>query len=184
VNHQDLIFSGQLRWLRSGAFSTKHELIAGQGQVAATLAFTGRTPGEATAQSVHGAWEIVRIGFRSWYVTIRPAGTSLAPSLGVYYPRSPREGLLETGNGRVYYWRKVEIWRDSWEFSDRAGHSQVHFSADSEHSLLAKYFKNISRVQIENPLLNLEEIYLLLLLGRYLLVCREENLSLALNIVH
>ena len=161
-----------LTWIQPKTFERRYELRTADGGLVATLVFATAFGSLATAASADGTWTFKRVGFFNPRVTVRETGEE--SDVAVFYPRMLSGGTLETHEGTCR-WESTNFWGTRWAFFDAEGAEVVSFSPGVEKPKLSDAFKTQASVQINAPGHSPAKTALLVMLGWYLMILRQEE---------
>jgi len=167
-----LLSSAPLEWVQPKTFQNRYELRSGE-NLAATLEFPKAFGSLAIAAAADGRWTFKRVGFFSTRITIRVEGQE--DELAVYHPKwTGTEGKLQFSSGEIYTWKVANFWAT--QFVWLAGDQQlVLFRPGVEDSSMSDWFKTQARVEIRPEASTLSHVSLLVLLGWYLMILKEQD---------
>jgi len=163
---------GEVFWVQPRGLDRYYELRAGD-VLLASLAWQTRCGSLARSQSSEGSWTFKRVGFFNPRVTVREAGSEI--DIAVFWPRWLGDGTLEFGHGARFRWQSTNFWATNWMFTDDGGMPLVKFREGSPKGGWREMFKTQALVEIESLAADLPELPLLVLLGWYLMVLRNED---------
>jgi hypothetical protein len=155
-----------LEWRESEKHKWQDELRAGQ-EVVAALRWQGSLSTQARATSSTGQWTFERPRVFSRDVEVRDAQSgALAALLRAGWTG---DGMLETADGRAFYWTYNNFFRTKWSFSTASGEQLVRFYDDS------RLFEKRAVVEVASQTLPQGDRDLLLLLGWYLMTLADRD---------
>ena len=144
----------ELFWENTAIFASKYELVASN-EVLATLDMDS-LGSNATAEAAEGSVTIESRGFFGATYHILQGETEIA----VFTPNWGGSGTLQFSDGRVLYWDSVGFFSGEYVWKDASDNPLLHFRSSFGSSKLY--------VVIEPPAVNIPELSLLAILGRYL----------------
>jgi hypothetical protein len=155
-----------LEWRESKVHKWQDELRVGQEMVAALL-WQGSLSTQARATSPTGQWTFERPRVFSRDVEVRDAGSGALVAL--LRAGWTGDGMLETVDGRAFYWTYNNFFRTKWSFSTAGGEQLVRFYDDS------RLFEKRALVEVASRTLPQSDRNLLLLLGWYLMTLADRD---------
>jgi hypothetical protein len=161
----------KLCWVQPKACERRYELRSGQ-ELFATLSWEVGGGAVATAASAGSCWTFKQVGLHNRHVTVREAGTGM--NVAVYRPRWLGDGSVQFSDGRVYRWRSEDFWATHWCFHDNSGNALLSFQRRVEHVSQSALFRAPALVEVHSVGLALAELPLLMLLGWYVLIFRQQ----------
>ena len=163
----------ELKWIQPHALKMEYELHTGD-IVVATLRFRSSFGSFATATSADGSWTFKRVGFFNPRVTVRSEGSET--DLAVFRPKwTGSEGTTQLANGAAYTWKTANFWATEYAWQNSAGEPLILYKQGVEASWLADLFKTQARVEIQPSAQGLQDLALLVLLGWYLIVLKQQD---------
>jgi hypothetical protein len=156
-----------IQWVQPKVMHPQYELRARE-QVCATMVIPKWYQPLAQAESVDGQWTFERVGSLNPRVLIRRAGEGT--KLGMYVYTQRGEGRLELASGAQYRWKSTNLWATQFNWLQPNDQPLIHYRLGVQDNQLSDWFKIQSRVQISPEAAQLPELYLLVLLGWYLML--------------
>jgi hypothetical protein len=169
-----------LQWRESRTVKRLDELRLGD-EIKATLRWAGPFSKLAYARSRNGRWAFDRPRLLSRDVEIRdaktPSSSQSAPHadtlVAVYHEKWTGEGTLEFVDGRAYDWAPTDFWQTRWAFFGTDDRPLVAFADTSG------LFEQTAQVTLHHRGLSPADFELLVTLGRYLMVLKREDVTVA-----
>lgn len=164
--------SASLEWTQPKTFQNRYELRSGENLVA-TLEFPKAFGSLANAIAADGRWTFKRVGFFNTRITVRLEGQE--DELAVYHPKwTGTEGRLQFASGEAYTWKVANFWATQfvWLSSDQ---QVILFRPGVEDSEISDWFKTQARVEIQPEAGMVKHLSLLVLLGWYLMILKQQD---------
>lgn len=163
----------QTQWVQPKSFHNRYELRAGD-ELFAVLEFPKMFGSLALACTEDGRWTLKRVGFFKTRVTIREEGQD--SDLGVYFPRwTGSEGTLHMTGGAEFTWKAANFWATQFIWLDTAGKTLLSYRPGVEESTLSDVLKTQARVEFMPEARNTAELPLLVVLGWYLMIMKQQD---------
>ena len=155
-----------VEWRESRTAKRQDELHTPEG-ILATLRWAGVFSYAASGQAGGKQWHFDRPRIFSRDVEVRDAqsGTLVALLRAGW----TGDGMLETADGRAFYWTYNNFFRTKWSFSTASGEQLVRFYDDS------RLFEKRAVVEVASQTLPTGDRDLLLLLGWYLMTLADRD---------
>jgi hypothetical protein len=166
------IASPTAEWVQINTFDKRFELQSAEG-VLGQLAFRSNLGTLAQAETDAGSWSYKRVGFLNPRVTVRKSDAG--HDLAIYQPKLWGDGTLVFNDGTEYSWKSTNFWNSAWAFYDRSGLATVSFDPGIERQGLRDAFKMQLTVRIGPSSSRSDLVPILLTLGFYLLVMRQND---------
>ncbi len=161
------------QWVQPRAMQNRFELRAGD-DLFAVLEFPKVFGSLATAITEEGRWTFKRAGFFSPRVTVRSEGSET--DLAVFRPKwTGNEGTLQFPGGAAYTWKTANFWATQYLWQTESGEALILYKQGIEDARLADLFKTQARVEIQPGAQGLIELPLLVLLGWYLMILKQQD---------
>ncbi len=162
----------KLCWVQPKAYERWYELRSGR-QLFASLSGQAGCGAMALAQSAQSAWTLKQVGFHNRHVMVREVGTEA--NMAVYRPRWLGDGSVQFPDGRLYRWRSSGFTTGDWCFYDGSGNPLLSFRCRVELASLSAWSREQALVEVCPAGEGLAELPLLMLLGGYLLLFRQQE---------
>lgn len=163
---------GPLQWVQP-RFADRHFELHGPGELVGSLRWERALGTLATGEYRGKRWTFKRVGFWNPRVTVRREGSP--DNLGVFHASVWGGGTLSLSSKRSYDWRPVNTWMTRWAFADDGGRNLFVMREGKDEGGLADMFKTQAVVEIEPGGDDSSELPLLILLGWYLFILRQEE---------
>jgi hypothetical protein len=166
-----------LYWVQPRGLNARRFQLRTGDEVLATLQFKKPFDSLAAAESADGSWLFRRAGFLRPRVFVREVGKET--DLATYVPNwIGTKGKLEFNDGRVFGWRQVGLWLTQCQFENVRGHPLIVFRSDLDRSTVPGLFRTEALVQIDPNARTLAALSLLVVLGWYLIVLKQDDPAL------
>jgi len=119
------------------------------------------------------SWTFKRIGFWNPRITLREEGS--AENIGVFHPSLWGGGTLTLRSRRNFDWTTRNVWMTEWAFVDEGGRTMFAMQEGKEDARWSDAFKTQAVVEIEPTGEECSVLPLLILLGWYLFVLRQDD---------
>jgi hypothetical protein len=163
----------QPQWVQPRASQNRFDLRSGE-DLYAQLEFPKWYGSLAIATAAGQRWTFKRVGFFNPRVTVRGEGSET--DLAVFQPRwTGTEGTAHITNGAAYTWKTANFWATEYVWLNTAGELLIQYRQGIEASWLADLFKTQSRVEIQPSAQALQDLSLLVSLGWYLIVLKQQD---------
>lgn len=163
----------QPQWVQPRAMKNIFELRSGDDQYA-EIEFPKWYGSLANAIAVEGRWTFKRVGFFNPHVTVRTEGSD--QDLVIFRPKwTGTEGTAQFTGGAAYVWKTANFWATEYVWLNANGDPLVVYKQGVEASWLADIFKTQARVEIQPAAEGLRELSLLVMLGWYLIVLKQQD---------
>lgn len=165
------------QWVQPKTFKNRFELRSGE-LLFATLDFESAFKTLATGTAVDGKWLFNRVGFFNMHVIIQNSGE--AAEIGGYRPRwTGTEGQIRMANGAQFTWKSTNFWATRYVIQSADGTPLIYFESGIEDGGVSDWFKTQAQVKIQPAAGRLNELSLLVLLGWYLIILRQQDSAAA-----
>ena len=162
-----------LEWVQPKSLQNRYELRAGDA-LYAVIEFLKLFGSLATAISADGRWTFKRVGFFNPRISIRNAGEET--DLGMFYPRwTGTEGKLQMANGAAFTWKAANFWATQFAWQMEAGEPFIVYRQGVEDATISDWFKTQARVEVRPEARSLPQISLLVMLGWYLMILKQQD---------
>ena len=162
---------GTIEWVQPG-WDRRFDLRSGD-HTLGMLAFNTKMGTLASVRIGDGEWTLKRTGFLHPRVTVRaPDGGS---DIAVYEPRLRGDGTVRFATGQTFDFRATDFWHRDWAFLDSLGEVVIAFDAGVEESMLRDALKLQLTVRLPNVRVYPNECPVLVALGMYLAVLRQQD---------
>ena len=168
--------ASELEWIQPKTLERLYELRSGDA-VLGWLSFRSAFGTLAIAESADGQWSFKRVGFLNPRVTVRVVNRD--EDMAIYQPNIWGDGVLSVGDGRTFAWKPVNFWATEWAFTDREGRLVLKFKPGRQHEKLSDIFKTQATVEIHSVVTSLDLLPVLLPLGLYLIILRQQDAAAA-----
>ena len=163
----------QPQWVQPRASQNRFDLRSGE-DLYAELEFPKWYGSLAIATSAEERWTFKRVGFFNPRVTVRSEGSET--DLAVFRPKwTGSEGTTQLANGAAYTWKTANFWATEYTWLNSAGEPLILYKQGVEASWLADLFKTQARVEIQPAAQGLPELALLVILGWYLIILKQQD---------
>ena len=163
----------QPQWVQPRAAQNRFELRSGE-DLFAEIEFPKWYGSLANAAAAGARWTFKRVGFFNPRVTVRSEGSET--DLAVFRPKwTGTEGTTQLAGGAAYTWKTANFWATEYAWLDAAGEPLILYKQGIEASWLADLFKTQARVEIQPSAQGLPELALLVILGWYLIVLKQQD---------
>jgi hypothetical protein len=166
------IGSPTAEWIQPDSFNKCFELQSDDGMLG-RLEFRSDFGTLAAARCAAGSWSYKRVGFLNPRVTVREEGSTF--DIAIYQPKLWGDGTLTFSDGAQYAWKSTNFWNSAWAFYDRGGVAAVSFDPGIEWQRLRDAFKTQMSVRIDPDGARRDLVPILLTLGLYLLIMRQND---------
>ncbi len=161
------------QWVQPRAAQNRFELRAGE-ELFAVLEFPKPFGSLAVASTEEERWSFKRAGFFSPRVTVRSEGSE--SDLAVFRPKwTGNEGTLQFPDGAAYIWKTANFWATQYLWQKETGEPLILYKQGIEDAGLGDLFKTQARVEIQPAAQGLKELPLLVLLGWYLMILKQQD---------
>jgi hypothetical protein len=163
----------QPQWVQPRITQNQFELRVGD-DLFAVLVFPKMFGSLANAQAADGQWTFKRVGFFSPRVTVRKEGTDT--DLAEFRPRwTGSEGTVQFTGGASFTWKQANFWATEYAVLDSSGETLILFRQGIPDAHLSDLFKVQASVEIRPGAQDLQELTLLVLLGWYLMILKQQD---------
>lgn len=163
----------QPQWVQPRAVQNRFELRADQ-DLYAELEFPRWYGSLANAAAAEERWTFKRVGFFNPRVTVRSQGSEI--DLAVFHPKwTGTEGTVQLSGRAAYTWKTANFWATEYIWLNADGVPLIVYKQGIEASWLADLFKTQARVEIQPSAQDLPDLALLVLLGWYLIVLKQQD---------
>lgn len=161
MNQIQAFIGQELLWENTALFASKYELVGGN-EVLATLDIDSWGSG-ATAEAAEGKVTIEARGFFGKTYHILQGEMELA----MFTPNWGNSGTLQFADGRMLYWDSAGFFSGEYLWKDASNNPLLHFRSSFGGGKLY--------VVIEPMAVNIPELSLLAILGRYLEMLQQRK---------
>lgn len=163
----------QAQWVQPKTFENRYELRSGEHHFA-TLEFPKMFGSLAVAESSEGRWTFKRVGFFNVRITVRKEGEEA--DTAVFQPKwTGTQGTLAFTNGLTYLWKSANFWATQYAWMGEDDEPLILYKPGVEDSALADFFKVQSRVEIHPQAAQIPYLSLLVMLGWYLMILKQQD---------
>jgi hypothetical protein len=161
------------QWVQPRASQNRFEMRSAE-SLFADLEFPKWYGSLAIATAAEERWTFKRVGFFNPRITVRSEGSET--DLAVFRPKwTGNEGTAQLANGATYTWKAANFWATEYAWQNAAGETLILYKQGVEDSWLADLFKTQARVEIQPSAQGLQDLALLVILGWYLIVLKQQD---------
>jgi hypothetical protein len=171
----------ELFWEQPNGWQRSFVLSSGEA-IYAKLDFNSEfsTLADAITEGKH--WTFKRIGCFSTWVSVRWAGSKV--DLATYHPNwTGSQGQIQFSSDKLYTWRISNFWGTRYSINREDGLELIAYQSGSRTWKFTNLFKQQAQVISRPEAWQIKELPILMLLGWYLVILRQEDSAAAAVVV-